>query len=92
MNYRGQVVFLGLMLCLTIVILALALAAPIKQATDGARQSSTEDTIGMNCSDSSISNYDKIACISTDLSLPLFVGIMIFIGGALLGAKYFLGQ
>jgi uncharacterized protein (UPF0333 family) len=88
MNNRGNVtIFYGLMLALVIIILALALASPVLESTEGARNASSGDTIGMDCSNESISNFDKAACIVTDLSLFYFIGTLIFIGGAVFLAK-----
>ena len=87
MNNQGQVVFLGLMLAIVIIILALALAPAVKEANDIARNESTDTSIGLNCSSDTISDYDKAACTSSDLTLFYFVGMLIFIGGAVLAAK-----
>lgn len=88
MNKRGQVIFFSMMMCVVIIVLALALAAPTKTFTDGARN--TTDAIGgqgLDCSNTSISSYDKGACILTDLSLPYFILGLIGIGAAFMGAK-----
>ena len=44
-------------------------------------------TIGLDCSNSSISTYDKGACMVADLTIFHFIGGLIFIAGAVLTAK-----
>lgn len=75
MNNRGQAIFFKFMLGITIIILILAIAPAIREQTDDARSSEN-----MDCGNASISDFDKVACISADLNLFLFVGIALFIG------------
>ena len=70
-------------------LLALAFVSPINQMVSKARNTTSEFG-GMDCNNASISDYDKNACLSTDLSLPIFIGIVIFIGGAAITVKYVL--
>lgn len=74
--------FYAFMVGLVVIILALALAPAIKQTTDTARSQSN-----MDCDNSSISDFQKGACISTDMTLFYFVGGLIFIGGIIFTAK-----
>lgn len=83
MNKRGQVIFVGFMIGLVILVLALALAPSVKNSTDVARNESTNSSIGLDCSNESISNFDKASCIATDLMLPYFIGFLIFFAGAI---------
>lgn len=97
LNNKGQVLFYSFMLGLTLVVLALALAPAIKQVVDSARNSTTEATIwngtdyvggqGLDCGNPAISYYDKAACISSDLTIFQFIGIMIFIAGSIITAR-----
>ena len=89
MNKRGQVIIYALMIGIVIFILALSFVKPINEMVSKARNSTSEFG-GMDCSNSSISDFDKNACLSTDLSLPIFIGIVIFIGGAAITVKYVL--
>lgn len=79
------------MLSIAVLILALALAGPVKSFVDDARNVSTDTTIGMDCTNSSISNFDKGACIVSDLSIFYFIGGLIFVAGAVLTAKIVFG-
>jgi len=63
------------MMGICILIIILALATPIKQVNDTSMNSNN-----MDCDNSSISDFDKLGCTSTDLSLFLFVGGVILIG------------
>ena len=71
------------MIGLTVAILALALAPAVKQFTDDARNESTNSSVGLNCSSDLISNFDKAACVATDITLPYFIGFLLFLSGAI---------
>jgi hypothetical protein len=88
-NKQGQVIIYGLMLGIVIVILAIAFSQPIDQFVKNARNQTSEFG-GMDCSNTSINDYQKEACLATDLSLPIFIGIVLFIGGAVITVKYIL--
>jgi len=79
MNNKGSVAIYGLMVGLVIFILAMALAPVGKEFIDSARSNSTEDAIGLGCTNQSISNFDKAACIVSDFSLVYFFGGLILI-------------
>jgi len=87
MNKKAQVWGYTLMLGLTIIILALALAPIGKSFVDSTMNATVGDTIGMDCSNSSISDFNKAACRVTDFSLFYFFGGLILIGGAVVGAR-----
>jgi hypothetical protein len=91
MNARGQVIFYTLMISTVIIVLALAFAAPVKQAVDAARSNSTADSVGLDCANSSISDYQKATCVTTDLTLPYFILGLIGIAGIAFGAKVIFG-
>ena len=86
MNKKGQVFFYTLMLGIVILVLALALATPVKETVNTSRTTSD-----LNCSNSSISDFDKGACVVADLTLFYFIGGLIFIGGAVITAKLIWG-
>lgn len=90
MNVNGQVQFVAIMLALVFIIMALSFAPVIKEFSDTARNSTTENSVGLDCSNSSISDYDKANCIAVDSFNPYFIGILIFLGGAIVAAKIIL--
>jgi len=90
MNNKGQTMFYGLMLGMIIFVLALALAPAVAESTNNARNDSVDGYTGMNCS-APRDNFVRVTCIATDLSLPYFIGILIFIAGAIVTAKFFFG-
>jgi hypothetical protein len=87
MNNKGQVQFYAFMVGIVVVILALALAFPTRQAVDTTMNQTTDDALGMNCSNTSISSFDKIACYAADLTPFYFIGSLLMIGGIWLTAK-----
>ena len=87
MNKRGSVLIYGLMLGLVVIILALALAPAVSESTNGARDAPSGDTYGLDCNNESISDFDKAACTTTDLSLFWFVGGLVLIGGGIIASK-----
>jgi hypothetical protein len=84
MNKKGSVLLYGMMLGLTILILALALAPSTTEFATTARQS-------LDCTNSSISRFDKATCYATDLSPFYFIGGLIFIAGAIVTSKILFG-
>ena len=91
MNKSGSVVIYTLMLGMLIIILALALAPVVIESTTGAMNASSGDTQGLDCTNESISNFDKAACIAVDLSGFYLIGALIFIGGLIITAKVTFG-
>lgn len=87
MDAKGQAFLVAIMVAIVFIILALAFAPAIKSFITDARSPSTDTSVGLDCSNSSISNFDKANCVVTDSFLPYFVGFLIFAGGAILGAK-----
>lgn len=89
LNKRGQLIFYGLMLGITIIILALALAPATKEFTDSAmNETNNIGGAGLNCTNPELSIYDKGACQLTDMTLPYFIGGLLFIGGIAITAKF----
>ena len=91
MNKKGSVMIFGLMIALVILILALALAPAVVENSNRARNATDGDTIGMDCDNTSISNFQKAACYATDLNVFYFIGGLIFLAGAFLTAKVVFG-
>ncbi len=82
MNKKGQVILLTFMIGLTFLLLALYLAPALQETIKIARNESSTNTIGLDCGNESISNFDKGACVVSDISLPYFVGFLLFAAGA----------
>ena len=91
MDKLGQVWGYSMMLGLTVIILALALAPAGNVFIQSAMNASVGDTLGLDCNNSSISNFDKGTCVITDFSLFYFFGGIIFIGGAIIGSRILFG-
>jgi len=79
MNNKGQVAFLTMMIGIVIIVLALAFAPGLKLQID-----STRGADGLDCSNDSISTFDKATCIVIDLNMFYFIGGLIFIAGAVM--------
>jgi|TARA_Y100000310_G_scaffold339488_2_gene432305 Trk-type K+ transport system membrane component len=91
LNNKAQVFFYALMLGMIIIFLALGLAGPIKDTVDSARNATTDEgQVGLDCTNSTISNFQKGACVVADLTIFHFVGGLIFIAGAVIVAKLLL--
>jgi len=91
MNKKGQVMFYSISLGLVIIILGLALASSGKSIIDSTMNASTGDFIGLDCSNESVSNFVKGACVVADFSLFYFFGGIILIGLAVIGANISIG-
>ncbi len=87
MNIKGQTLFFLLMIAIVIVILALALAPALSETINNARNATSGDTLGMDCNNSSISDFDKAACVSVDLGLFYWTVGLITLAGALFATK-----
>lgn len=87
MNKRGSVVIYTLMLGMVVIFLALALAPPVQDFVITAMNETSGDTQGLDCTNDSISNFDKATCIAVDLTLFYYIGALIFIGGLIITAK-----
>ena len=79
MNNKGQVIIYTFMLMVVIIILALALAFPTSESTKSSYDA-------MNCSNTT-DDHVKAACYSTDLTAPIFIGVLIAIVGIAFFAK-----
>lgn len=87
LNNKGQVMFYMLMLAVTVIILALALVAVVKIQVDTAREPTTDTNVGLDCNNSSISDYQKGQCFITDVTTPYFFFGLIAIALLVAGAK-----
>jgi len=90
-NKNGSVQILGMMLGLTIIILAMALAPAGKEIISSTMNETTGDTFGLDCGNESISSFDKAACVVTDFSLFYFFGGLIFLAGTVIVGRIVFG-
>lgn len=92
MNRSGITFFLTLMLGICIIILGLALAPVVKEFNEDARNTTTQDGAeGLDCSNSSISDFQNAGCITHDIAAATFVGFLIAMGLAVLIGKVIVG-
>lgn len=88
LNKKGQVFFYALMLGIMIMVVALALAGPLRETIDSAMNGTMDEgQPGLDCTNTSISTYDRGACVVADLTIFHFIGGLIFIAGAVIMAK-----
>ncbi len=82
MNNKGQMLIFGFMIMMTIIVLIMG-SAPAGQAVLNQTMSSTN----MDCDNSSISSFDKTACIAVDMGMFYFligliaIAFAVFVGG-----------
>jgi len=82
------------MLAIAAIVLAMALVPAIRESTDSARNATIAEynnSRGLDCGNSSISDFDKGACIITDLTMPYWVFIVLGLAGAAVGARIVFG-
>ena len=92
MNSLGQAFFLMVMIGVCVVILALAFAPIVNEFTDDARNTTTQDGAqGLDCSNTSISDFQNAGCYSSDISSAGFVGFLLAIGLAIIVGKVIIG-
>lgn len=87
LNSRGQVVFYTFMLGIVVIILALAMTPVVKEFTSTASQNSTDTSVGLGCSNSSISDYQKAQCYITDVATPYFFLGLLGLAGIIITAR-----
>ena len=88
---KGQIFFYTFMMAIVVLVLAVALAYPLSQTVSDARGNSTEQSVGLDCANTTISNFQKGQCIITDLATPYFIIGLIAIAGMVIGAKTLFG-
>lgn len=91
MNDKGQLFFFTLMLATVVIVLALAMIPAVRQQVDISRAPSTTDTVGLDCNNSTIPDFQKAQCVLTDLATPYFFFGLIAIAGVIIGAKLIFG-
>jgi hypothetical protein len=87
MNRKGQVIIYAIMIATVVILLAFALAPVVTEFSAISMNGTSGDTLGLNCTNGSISSYDRATCYVQDLYAPYFIGIMLFIGGGAVLAR-----
>lgn len=90
LNSKGQLFFYTLMLSTVIIVMAMALVVVVKQSVDTARAPTNGDTIGLDCNNPTISDFQQAQCIITDIATPYFFFGFLAIAGMVIGAKLLL--
>lgn len=81
LNKKAQTgLFFLLMIGIVMFILAFALASPLIDTSNSAREN-------LNCSNLSIQTYQKVTCGVVDIVSPWMIGLILGLGGMALGAK-----
>lgn len=89
-NKRGQVVFYTLMLGVCIIVLALSMVKVVNSFVVDARAPTSDTAVGLDCANSSISDFNKAQCVITDLATPYFFFGILGLAGSVLTAKLIL--
>jgi len=87
MNSKGQVIIYAIMIAAVVILLAFALAPALTESSTISMNGTSGDTLGLDCSNSSISSYDRATCYVQDLFAPYFIGVLLFIGGGAVLAR-----
>lgn len=82
MNNQGQVALVGLMIGVFIFLLGMSIINPIRDVIDEVRA-----TDQLDCSNSSISDGQKLTCLAVDLILPYFIVVVLALAGAWITTK-----
>jgi len=82
-NKKGQAALVGLMIGIAIFMLAMIFIAPLADVITEVRGTSQLD-----CSNTTISDGEKMTCLVVDLFLPYFIAIVIAVGGAYMSARF----
>ena len=83
MNRGGQVMLVGLMIGIIAFMAAMVFIDPIKDVVTESR-----GTTQLDCSNTSITDGNKMTCLIVDLMLPAFIGICFALAATALGSKF----
>ncbi|KKN56549.1 hypothetical protein LCGC14_0571270 [marine sediment metagenome] len=84
MNNKGQVLIFSFIITLVIIILVYGLAPSGFEIVNQTIHSSN-----MDCGNSSISTFDKSACVAVDMGMFLFlIGLLTFAFAIFIGSKF----
>jgi hypothetical protein len=90
-NKKAQAQYaMAFMLAVTVIILALAWAAPVNEITNSARNDSFnggETGSGMNCSSGTISDFTNAGCLVADIGQGYFIIGLLGLAGVIIAAR-----
>ena len=92
LNNKAQVtVLVGIMIAALVIVFALAVAPSMLEFTNGAMNTtSVTGGNGLDCSNATISDYDKGSCVLIDLFTPIFFIILLGVAGIIITLKLIL--
>jgi len=85
MNVKGQMSLYSLMIGILLIVFGIAVAPAVKDFTAVYRGNSTSETVALDCNNSSISDYNKGACVITDFNQAYIILGIIGIGLTFIG-------
>ena len=93
MNNKAQASAVAFMLAVVIIILALAFAFPLNDITTKTMNKTNEfgQLGGLDCTNSSISDFQKATCWTVDIGQGYFIGGLIAIAGMIIVARVMWG-
>lgn len=86
---KGQASAVAFMVAVVILICALAFAPIVNEVTTKSMNKTNEfgEIGGMDCTNSSISDFQKGACWTMDITQPYFIIGLIALGGVVIAAR-----
>ena len=82
-NKKGQAAILGIMVGIFVFMLAMVFINPLKDVISDAR-----DSDQLDCTNSSISDGNKMTCLIVDLILPYFIAAVLAVAGGWITARF----
>ena len=94
MNNKAQASALAFMLAIVIIILGISFAVPLNTVTTDAMNTTNSigEVGGMDCDNSSISDFQKAGCWVTDIGQGYFIGGIIAIAGLVIASRIIFGE
>ena len=88
---RGATIIFSIMFAILIFVLILALTPALTQFVDISTIASTNNSVGLDCSNENISIFDDATCNAVQILNPLFIGVVIGLAGLIIGARVVFG-
>lgn len=80
-NNKGQSAALAILTAFMLFMIGMIFINPLKTSIDSSR-------LGMNCSDSTISDGSKLTCLIIDIVMPYFIISIFSIAGGLVISRF----